>query len=292
MLFCFAAGGSSGLGRECARTLAKRGAHVVLAARRVDVLQDVKSLIIAETPTARVECMPLNLTNLKSVRQFAEEYKQKKMPLNILINNGGTFAKEFTPTDDGIEVMWATHVLGHYALTMLLMDKLKETAAQSGIEGRIMFTGSDAHRISYEGGINFEALTNPNLYNAYQAYGQSKTGDILLARMIGQQLKREGVNVVANSGHPGAVKTPLGQNFFEKGTTQVGYNVSKPFIKNAEQGAANLVYVAASPEIKGVSGKYFSDFKEIKPSLSAQNDELGQKVIDYCEDFMAAKLPR
>jgi short-subunit dehydrogenase len=65
--------------------LAKRGAHVVLAARRADVLQDVKSLIISETPTARVECMPLKLTNLQSVRQFAEEYKQKKMPLNILM---------------------------------------------------------------------------------------------------------------------------------------------------------------------------------------------------------------
>ena len=80
-----AAGGSSGLGKECARTLAKRGAHVVLAARRADVLQDVKSLIIAETPTARVECMPLDLTDLKSVRRFTEEFKQKKKPLNILM---------------------------------------------------------------------------------------------------------------------------------------------------------------------------------------------------------------
>lgn len=283
-------GGSSGLGRECARVLAKRGAHVVLAARRADVLQDVKSLIIAETPTARVECMPLNLTDMKSVRSFSEEYKKKKLPLNILVNNGGIFAKQFTPTDDGIEVMWATHVLGHYALTMMLMDKLKETAAESGIEGRIMFTGSEAHRITYEGGINFEALTNPNLYSAYQAYGQSKVGDILLARMIGQQLKREGVNVVANSGHPGAVKTPLGQNFFEKGTTEVGYNVSKPFIKSANEGAANLLYVATSPELKGVSGKYFSDRKEIQPSSYASDDALGEKVIQYCEQFMNSKL--
>nr|PNR35291.1 hypothetical protein PHYPA_023191 [Physcomitrium patens] len=263
-------GGSSGLGRECARVLAKRGAHVVLAARRADVLLDVKSLIIAETPTARVECMPLNLTDMN--------------------NNGGIFAKQFTPTDDGIEVMWATHVLGHYALTMMLMDKLKDTAAESGIEGRIMFTGSEAHRITYEGGINFEALTNPNLYSAYQAYGQSKVGDILLSRMIGQQLKREGVNVVANSGHPGAVKTALGQNFFEKGTTEVGSNVSKPFIKSANEGAANLLYVATSPELKGVSGKYFSDRKEIQPSSYASDDALGEKAIQYCEQFMNSKL--
>jgi len=282
-------GGSSGLGKECAKTLAKRGAHVVLASRRVSVLQDVKAAIISEAPTARVDVMPIDLTSLKSVTQFAEDYKKKNLPLNILINNGGVFAKEFTANEDGIEVMWATHVLGHYALTKMLMDKLKETAAESGIEGRIMFTGSDAHRISYQGGINFEALTNPSLYTAYQAYGQSKTGDILLARMIGNQLKKEGVNVVANSGHPGAIKTPLGQNFFEKGTTQVGYNVSKPFIKNAAQGAANLVYVATSPEIKGVSGKFFSDFKEIKPSSAAQSDELGAKVVDYCENWMKQK---
>lgn len=186
--------------------------------------------------------------------------------------------------------MWATHVLGHYALTMMLMDKLKDTAAESGIEGRIMFTGSEAHRITYEGGINFEALTNPNLYSAYQAYGQSKVGDILLSRMIGQQLKREGVNVVANSGHPGAVKTALGQNFFEKGTTEVGSNVSKPFIKSANEGAANLLYVATSPELKGVSGKYFSDRKEIQPSSYASDDALGEKAIQYCEQFMNSKL--
>nr|PNR48455.1 hypothetical protein PHYPA_012931 [Physcomitrium patens] len=212
-------GASSGLGKECARVLAKRGAYVILAARRVSVLEEVKALITAETPNAKVEIMPLDLCDMKSVHQFAEEYKRKNLPLNLLMNNGGIFAKHFTPTADGIEVMWMTHVVGHYALTMCLMDKLKETAAQSGVESRIVFTGSEAHRVAYEGGINFDALTDPSKYTAYQAYGQSKIGDILLAKMIGEQLKAEGVNVVANAAHPGAVKTSLGKNFFEKGTT-------------------------------------------------------------------------
>lgn len=79
------AGASSGLGKETARVLAKRGAHVILAARKTDVLQDVKTLIISETPTARVEVMPLDLANLNSVRQFSESYKEKKLPLNILV---------------------------------------------------------------------------------------------------------------------------------------------------------------------------------------------------------------
>ncbi|KAG0611652.1 hypothetical protein M758_7G155500 [Ceratodon purpureus] len=283
-------GSSSGLGKESARVLAKRGAQVVLAARSIEGLNEVKALITAETPNANVEVMHLDLTELKSVRKFAEDFKQKNLPLNILMNNAGVFAKQFTPTAEGIEAMWATHVVGHYYLTMLLLDKIKETAAQSGIEGRIMFTGSEAHRVTYKGGINFDALLDPSLYTAYQAYGQSKIGDILLARMIGQQLKSEGVNVVANSGHPGAVKTPLGRNFFEKGTTEVGYQVSKPFIKSPEQGAANLVYVAISPELKGVSGKYFSDFKEISPSKYGSDDELGQKVMKYCEDFVASRM--
>jgi short-subunit dehydrogenase len=79
------AGSSSGLGKECARVLAKRGAHVVLAARRVELLNEVKALITAETPTAQVEVMHLDLSELKSVRQFAEEFKQKNLPLNILM---------------------------------------------------------------------------------------------------------------------------------------------------------------------------------------------------------------
>lgn len=79
------AGSSSGLGKECARVLAKRGAHIVLAARRTEVLNEVKALILAETPTAKVEVMPFDLTNLQSIRQFVEDFKQKNLPLNILM---------------------------------------------------------------------------------------------------------------------------------------------------------------------------------------------------------------
>lgn len=222
----------SGLGKECAKTLAKRGAHVVLASRRVSVLQDVKASIIAEAPAARVDVMPIDLTSLKSVTQFAEDYKKKNLPLNILMYAypspslhsrtewvvllKGPFPavqafknvvfcvcdvatmEVFSPRSlpptrmvsrlCGPLTFWVRACLqatfsyvkkccilvlvfdgvcvcnaGHYALTKMLMDKLKETAAESGIEGRIMFTGSDAHRISYQGGINFDALTDPSL---------------------------------------------------------------------------------------------------------------------------------
>lgn len=83
--FYFNAGASSGLGKECARVLAKRGAYVILAARRVSVLEEVKALITAETPNAKVEIMPLDLCDMKSVHQFAEEYKRKNLPLNLLM---------------------------------------------------------------------------------------------------------------------------------------------------------------------------------------------------------------
>ncbi|CAK9231254.1 unnamed protein product [Sphagnum troendelagicum] len=283
-------GATSGIGRETARVLAMHGAHVVIAARKMESGLALKETILTESPKATVDVMHIDLASLKSVKSFAEEYKAKNLGLDILINNAGVFMKQFVASDEGIEYMFTVHDLGHYYLTVLLLDTIKKTAKASGNEGRIVFTASEGHRITYKEGINFHSLTDPALFNPYKAYGQSKLGDILLAKEFAEILKEEGAPVTSNAVHPGAVTTKLGRNFFNHAITDVGYEVSQPFLRSPEEGAATIVYVATCPGLKGETGKYFADCAEKQPSNHGCNKELRKKLWKWCEDFVAARL--
>ncbi|KAL2643601.1 hypothetical protein R1flu_011188 [Riccia fluitans] len=291
-------GGTSGIGKETARVLAKRGAHVVIAGRKMDVAEDVKNVILQESPSAHVDLMQLDLTSVESVRNFVRDYESKNFPLNILVNNAEVFNTDFRSTEMGIEQMFATHVVGPFLLTQLLMERMKQTAKESGIEGRVVITGSDAHRVtSFIGtGIDFDSLKNPSRFEPLKAYGQSKVAAILLGEELGKRLKAENANVTANVGHPGTVTSQLGRTFIDQaipgpnewtGKTALDENaVLSRFILCA--GAATITYVATRPEVKGVYGRYYSDCTVIEPNRFASNPQLGEKVWKYCEDVVGA----
>ncbi|XP_021895336.1 short-chain dehydrogenase TIC 32, chloroplastic-like [Carica papaya] len=272
-------GGSSGIGSETARVLALRGAHVVLAVRNMDAGRKVKEEIQKEIPAAKVDVMELDLSSMASVRNFASEFKSSGLPLNILINNAGVMATPFMLSQDNIELQFATNHLGHFLLTNLLLETMKNTACESNREGRIVNVSSEGHRFAYRAGICFDKINDESWYNSIFAYGQSKLANILHANELARQLKEDRVEITVNSLHPGAIITNLLRH--HSFLNRIGSIFGKYVLKNAQQGAATTCYVALNPQVKGVSGEYFSDSNIAKPSSQAKDAELAKRLWDF-----------
>ncbi|KAH9326188.1 hypothetical protein KI387_006366, partial [Taxus chinensis] len=202
-------GASSGIGIETARVLALRGAHVVLAVRNVNAGNTVKESIIKEIGNAKVDVLELDLSSISSVQNFASNFKSLDLPLNILVNNAGILAVPFQLSQDGIELTFATNHIGHFLLTNLLVENMKATARETGIEGRIINVTSLGHQLTYSGGIRFDKINDKSGFSILLAYGHSKLANILHANELAKKLQEEGANVTANSVHPGAIATNL-----------------------------------------------------------------------------------
>ncbi|KAJ3686716.1 hypothetical protein LUZ61_015880 [Rhynchospora tenuis] len=277
-------GGASGIGLETARVLALRGAHVIIAARNMEAAYNAKVLILENNPKARIDTIQLDLSSLKSVRAFAEEFLSKDLPLNILINNAGIMFCPFQLSKDGIEQQFATNHLGHFLLTNLLLEKMKSTANSTGIEGRIVNLSSIAHHHTYGRGINFEQLNDPTAYSDKKAYGQSKLANILHAKELSRRLKEEGANITVNSVHPGLIMTNLMKH------SLFVMNLIKVFTylcwKNVPQGAATTCFVATHPSLKGVTAKYFQDCNEEKPNIMVGDEKLAKDLWQFSEKLV------
>ncbi|KAL3690349.1 hypothetical protein R1sor_016658 [Riccia sorocarpa] len=270
-------GGSGGIGEDTARVLALRGAHVFIAGRNLEAGKIAKDEILEKVPNAKVEVMELDLSSLASVRRFAEEFLARNVPLNILINNAGIMWHPYQLSVDGVEMHFATNHLGHFLLTNLLLDKMKETAIQTGIEGRIVNVSSLAHTLSYSGGIHFGEVNEKSGYSSQLAYGQSKLANILHANELTRRLEREGANVRANSLHPGEIATGLTRHSRIIGAAA---RIVSRFLKTVSQGAATTCYVALHPNVKGVSGEYFSNCNIAQPGNYAKDEELAKRLWD------------
>ncbi|KAL0358944.1 UNVERIFIED_CONTAM: Short-chain dehydrogenase, chloroplastic [Sesamum angustifolium] len=282
--FTTTAGASSGIGSETARVLALRGVHVIMGVRNMAAGKKVKETIVKQIPAAKVDAMELDLSSLASVRKFASEFTSSGRPLNILINNAGVMATPFKLSQDNIELQFATNHLGHFLLANLLLDTMKKTARQTKREGRIVNVSSEAHRVSYEEGIRFDRLNNLEQYKRWGAYGQSKLANVLHANELARRLKDEGADITANSLHPGVIST----NLFRHLGVLAGFvsTLGKLVLKNVQQGASTTCYVALRPELKGVSGEYFSDNNLAKASAKAADTDLAKKLWEFSLDLI------
>ncbi|KAK8467811.1 hypothetical protein PHAVU_007G157500 [Phaseolus vulgaris] len=246
--------------------------------------KEAKQLILHEKESARVDILKLDLCSVNSVRTFVDNFIALALPLNILINNAGVMFCPYQKTEDGIEMQFATNHLGHFLLTNLLLDKMKQTAKETGIEGRIVNLSSIAHLYTYEEGIRFDNINEEDGYSDKKAYGQSKLANILHANELSRRLQEEGVNITANSVHPGVIMTPLMRH------SSLLMNFLKTFTffmwKSVPQGAATTCFVALHPSLKGVSGKYFLDCNEYQPSAHALNQLLGRNLWDFSNKLL------
>ncbi|BBN69329.1 NAD(P)-binding Rossmann-fold superfamily protein [Prunus dulcis] len=258
---------SSGIGVETARVLALRGVHVVMAVRNTDAGANVKEAILKEIPNAKIDVRELDLSSFTSVRKFAADYRSSGLPLNILINNAGVGVTPFKLSQDSIELQFATNHLGHFLLTNLLLETMKSTSRESNTEGRIVNVSSLSHHYGYREGIRFDKLNDEPTYNRHCAYAQSKLANILHANELSRCLKEEGVEITANSVHPGAILTNITRH--------------DSFARYREScGAATTCFVALNPHVKGVGGEYFSDCKIAKRSSQAKDADMARRLWD------------
>ncbi|XP_065855906.1 short-chain dehydrogenase TIC 32, chloroplastic-like [Euphorbia lathyris] len=272
-------GASSGIGLETTRVLALRGVHVIMAVRNVETGTKVKDNILEQIPSAKVEVMQLDLSSMASVRKFASEYISSCLPLNLLINNAGIALAPFSLSQDNIELHFATNHLGHFLLTDLLLETMKNTSRESNTEGRIVNVASVGHDTVYPEGIRFDRINDQSGYTPFRGYGQSKLANILHANELARRLKEDGVDITANSLHPGIIATSITRHH-----RIVGGLVSlfgKFVLQNVEQGAATTCYVALHPQVKGVTGQYFMDSNLAKPTSLATDAELAKRLWDF-----------
>ncbi|CAL9172882.1 unnamed protein product [Musa hybrid cultivar] len=278
-------GASSGIGAETARVLALRGVRVVMAVRNLSSGATVKDSILKEIPAAEVDAMELDLTSMASVRKFASEFNSLNLPLNILINNAGVMATPFSLSQDGIELQFATNHVGHFLLTYLLLDNMKNASRTSRIEGRIVNVSSEGHRFAYSEGIRFDKINDQSGYNSIGAYGQSKLANILHANELAKCFKEEKVEIIANSLHPGSIITNLLR--YHSFIDVIARTLGKLVLKNVQQGAATTCYVALHPQVKEVSGRYFCDSNLAELSSKAKDVDLAKKLWDFSVDLVS-----
>jgi len=270
-------GANTGIGKETAMELVKRGAKVYLACRSLTKAQNAVDDIVNQTGISRTQLpiMQLHLASFKSIRSFASSFREREEKLDILINNAGVMLVPQGKTEDGYETSFGVNHLGHFLLTHLLMDLL--TAGNSPT--RIINVSSHAH---YLGTINFDDLMMEKGFWSAFAYAQSKLANILFTRELAHRL--QGTKVTTYSLHPGSIRTELTRHFSIITDYAIGrllfYYISWPFLKEPWNGAQTTICCAVDSSLAAESGKYYSDCVEMKPLDEAQDDAVAGRLWD------------
>ncbi|MFL6277438.1 MAG: SDR family oxidoreductase [Blastocatellia bacterium] len=260
---CVVTGANSGIGRITALELARQGAEVVMVCRDRARGEAAMAEIKQATGNDHIELMLCDLSSQADIHRFADAFKATHPRLDVLVNNAGVYMRKRATTIDGLETTFATNHLGYFLLTNLLLDLLKRSAPS-----RIVNVASGAHA---SGHINFDNLQGEQQYSGVRAYCHSKLANILFTRELARRLKGTGVTV--NSLHPGAVATGIFRALPKPLEALIKLVTMSP-----EKGAQTSVYLASSPAVETITGKYFARCAEVLPSAEAQNEEVAQRL--------------
>jgi NAD(P)-dependent dehydrogenase (short-subunit alcohol dehydrogenase family) len=280
-------GANSGIGYHAALKLARKDAHVILACRDRQKGEAAMDRLNTEVPGASLELAIMDLASLASVREFAANELAKHRPLHILINNAGVMAPpRRLETIDGFELQFGTNVLGHFALTALLLPALQQAAAESTDRPRIVTIASIAHK---RGQLNFNDLQSTRQYSPMGAYQQSKLADLMFAFELERRLRAHSIPIMSIAAHPGVANTPLfnkaDYSAIEKAArTALGHAIELLLNTEAE-GALPTLYAATSPDAQ--DGGYYGPqgFQEMRGERVAE-----AKVAPQARDTTAAEL--
>jgi NAD(P)-dependent dehydrogenase (short-subunit alcohol dehydrogenase family) len=275
-------GANSGIGVETARVLALAGADVVLACRSLEAGEQVAKQLRASLPAGAgaLSVGKLDLSDLRSVKSFAEAYAEPS--LDLLINNAGIMATPLGTTAQGFELQTGTNHLGHFFLTTLLLPKLEKSAA-----ARIVNVSSALHQNGKKDRLLATLDNDPAYkqrpYKAMPAYGDSKLANVLFTRELSKRLP---ANVLTFSLHPGVIATNLSRSMGVLGS--VFRVVGRLFLKSIPQGAATTIFAATAPELARRSGAYLADCAEKEPMKEALDQSLSAKVWDLSARAVAS----
>jgi NAD(P)-dependent dehydrogenase (short-subunit alcohol dehydrogenase family) len=260
-------GATRGLGLVTARELARQGGQVTIVSRSAEKCTATAEAIASETGNP-VEFIAADLSTLDGIMRAAAEFKQRHTRLHVLVNNAGAFFTRRKLTADGYEMTFALDHLNYFLLTNLLLETLKASAP-----ARVVNVSSGAHLGARE--LDFDNLQGEKKFKAWDAYDRAKLCNLLFTYELARRVAGSGVS--ANAVHPGFVATGFARNngfFYNVGTWVAG----KLFGRKPDEGAKTSLYLAASPEVEGVSGKYFFDSQPIQSSPISYDEALAARL--------------
>jgi NAD(P)-dependent dehydrogenase (short-subunit alcohol dehydrogenase family) len=268
---CLVTGANSGIGKVTATALAAGGATVIMVCRSREKGEAARDEIVRETRNENVDLMIADFSDLGQIRRLAAEVKAKYPRLHALVNNAGAYNDKRRLTPDGYETTFAVNHLGYFLLTVELLDLLKSSAP-----ARVVNVSSEAHRSAR---INLDDLNLEKSYGGWKSYGQSKLANVLFTYELARRLK--GTGVTANCMHPGVV----GTGFFNKigGLTGKFLRLFALFMRTPEKGADTVIWLASSPEVEGITGKYFVDRKEQATNPESYNTTMAARLWEVSE---------
>jgi NAD(P)-dependent dehydrogenase (short-subunit alcohol dehydrogenase family) len=275
-------GATAGIGKAAAKALAKQGHTVIIHGRNKDKAQAVCEEIKSETGNGSADMIVADLFSLADTKRMTEELKQRYERLDVLINNAGAIlGKTRETTVDGFEKTIALNLLAPFLTAALLLDVLAKSPS-----ARIINTSSAMHRRG--GSPDFDDMQSEKNYSMSRAYGLAKLYLIWNTRHLAAEVKQKGItNITVNALHPGAVATRFGQDVDKGFISNVIFKAALFVMDKPEKGAATTVYLAASDEVEGVTGKFFGNMKEEQADDRYYSVENEKKVWDYCMKICA-----
>jgi NAD(P)-dependent dehydrogenase (short-subunit alcohol dehydrogenase family) len=264
---CLVTGGNSGIGKATAEGLAQMGASVVIVCRDRTKGERAREEIVMKT-NGSVELMLADFASLDSVRRLASDFTRMHGSLHVLVNNAGLVRLWRSVTADGFETTFQVNYLSHFLLTNLLLGVLK-----AGAPSRIVNVSSISH---FGAKPDLKDLQLQRGYGVMKAYSLSKLELVLFTYELSRKLAGTGVTV--NCLHPGAVAT----NIWGRALGPFSFlgKVSRLFLSSPTKGAETPLYLASSPDVEGVTGKYFDGKREKRSSESSYDEDLARSLWD------------
>lgn len=275
---CIVTGATDGIGLETAARLGAMGARLVLVGRNRAKGEAALKQLAARVPGVAVEMHYADLSRRDEITRLASDLLQTAPRIDVLLNNAGALFARREITADGLERTFGLNHMGYFWLAHLLRERLIQSAP-----ARIVNVASEAHR---KAALDFNDLQNVHGYDGVNVYRRSKLCNILFTRELARQLSGTGVTV--NCLHPGFVASSFGDN--NSGLFRIVLSLAKRFVAiSVAQGAETPVYVASSPSLEGVTGKYFDKSREREPNAAAQDDQAAARL--WRESASLAGLP-
>lgn len=268
---CLVTGANSGIGLATATKLARMGAHVVMVCRDAARGEAARDQIRRLTGNQQVDLLQADLADLSQVRGVAEDYQARYPRLDVLIHNAGLMKKRREVSADGHELQLAVHFLAPFLLTHALRDALEAAPA-----ARVVSVASMLHRF---GKLDFDDLHAARRYSMWRQYGASKLATIVFTYELARRL--ENTNITANCLHPGVIGSNIESN----------PRWLRPFLASPETGARTPVYLASSPEMEGVTGRYFIACSPRDSSPASRNPAVARQLWQVGEELTGARWP-
>jgi NAD(P)-dependent dehydrogenase (short-subunit alcohol dehydrogenase family) len=251
-------GATDGIGKQTATELAARGFRVLVhgrtAAKASKTCDEIRSKVMA----AKLEPVHADLSSLTEVCRLAEDVQSAVPSLKVLMNNAGVYMNDFEQSVDGFEMTFAVNHLAHFLLTNLLLDQLRASG-----RARVVHVSSVAHT---RGAFDLDTINEPSSFSPYRSYAASKLANVLFSNALARRVQNDGI--VSNSLHPGVVTTKL---------LKAGFNMSGASVA---RGAETSVFLAVSPLVDGVTGRYFADSREAAPSPLSRDETFQERLWD------------